>query len=553
MTALSSHLRPAPYPYGLLTLRLLGKLGGKNRCFLREPLDVSFAIPLNHDSLVLSIPCDWSSDEATDTPEHDGKSEKMIIDSSEIDSDKKRADATDAEHRVVLPLERAVEVLQLVALSSGKGEALKKEETTAGDDSDQIKLRWEEYHKLGSLVADRIDISEYCANVVEETKQDQAKAALKVVRSALAMVIELQNGHEDICLDRALSVSEELASKGELPNPVDFESDTGSLRKTSNGRTVRTEKFKIICKGLMFASAIDPIREEAAALVKGVASHVFLLLMCLRPHISRIDAFGSPIPGSSGDATTAKMEKEDSEEAVESQDEGVQTARSDSNPLGCFLLTGPFIGKADPFVLNEAIAEVLVESSPRTQCVVLDLIRSLLQTSQGPSGEKATSNEATEASMPPVLCPSDYDMFFESLIAALCRACLSSPWNSRSGLYEAIFLIMDGLGPKWGSRFEVEVIHVALLGLKTAPKDIPVAAIKAFQFFSRACATLYSSPTPATGTEGPLIRDPIMVVDREEMETGSDGRRSSSGCTSPSQAVVQMLVGELASVKHILR
>ena len=36
MKALSIHLRPAPYPYGLLTLRLLGKLGGKNRRVLRH-------------------------------------------------------------------------------------------------------------------------------------------------------------------------------------------------------------------------------------------------------------------------------------------------------------------------------------------------------------------------------------------------------------------------------------------------------------------------------------------------------------------------------------
>jgi transformation/transcription domain-associated protein len=40
MVALSRHLRPAPYPYGLLTLRLLGKLGGKNREFLREPMSL---------------------------------------------------------------------------------------------------------------------------------------------------------------------------------------------------------------------------------------------------------------------------------------------------------------------------------------------------------------------------------------------------------------------------------------------------------------------------------------------------------------------------------
>ena len=58
MTALSNHLRPAPYPYGLLTLRLLGKLGGKNRCFLRDPLDVMSG---NREERVLSLPYEWAS------------------------------------------------------------------------------------------------------------------------------------------------------------------------------------------------------------------------------------------------------------------------------------------------------------------------------------------------------------------------------------------------------------------------------------------------------------------------------------------------------------
>ena len=36
--ALWSHLRPAPYPWGGRSLQLLGKLGGRNRRFLKEPL-----------------------------------------------------------------------------------------------------------------------------------------------------------------------------------------------------------------------------------------------------------------------------------------------------------------------------------------------------------------------------------------------------------------------------------------------------------------------------------------------------------------------------------
>lgn len=40
MQTLSRHLRPAPYQYGLLTVRLLGKLGGRNRQFLRDPMPI---------------------------------------------------------------------------------------------------------------------------------------------------------------------------------------------------------------------------------------------------------------------------------------------------------------------------------------------------------------------------------------------------------------------------------------------------------------------------------------------------------------------------------
>ena len=36
MTSVSLHLRPAPYLYGMLALRVLGKLGGRNRRFLRD-------------------------------------------------------------------------------------------------------------------------------------------------------------------------------------------------------------------------------------------------------------------------------------------------------------------------------------------------------------------------------------------------------------------------------------------------------------------------------------------------------------------------------------
>ena len=40
MTALCDNLRPAPFHYGTIALRLLGKLGGRNRRFLSEPMQL---------------------------------------------------------------------------------------------------------------------------------------------------------------------------------------------------------------------------------------------------------------------------------------------------------------------------------------------------------------------------------------------------------------------------------------------------------------------------------------------------------------------------------
>jgi hypothetical protein len=54
------HLRPAPYPYGLLTLRLLGKLGGKNRKVLREPIDICDPTSFKEYAQRLGVECSWA-------------------------------------------------------------------------------------------------------------------------------------------------------------------------------------------------------------------------------------------------------------------------------------------------------------------------------------------------------------------------------------------------------------------------------------------------------------------------------------------------------------
>ena len=531
---LSSHLRPAPYPYGLLTLRLLGKLGGKNRCFLREPLDV---MPFERESNVLSLSCDWAMGD-TDEGQNNTKT-KSAEATKNVDTSMDEADGGDDKLNITLPLERAVEVLQLIALSSDNEKPSEMKGVTDDDRSSGIKLKWKEFRKLRTVGPDRVDIKEYCSDVVAETKRCQAEAALCVLRSALAAIIDFdeETSRRDnrYCLDYQDSTANmKMAAEGS----DDHQGGVVAQRKAWSTQKVRTSTLKKICMGLMYASAIDPIKEEARSLFKGFYSHVFSLVVSLGQHILRTDSYGSRISSDVEDETTAKRETDKSSREGEDGD-----CKGGSYPLGCFLLTGPFVGKADPLVLNEAISEVLGGSSRRAQRVALDAIRDLLTRLRGSS--KTPGKAGISDSL------DDCDVFFESLISALFQASLSARWNSRSGINDGIFLLMDGLGQKWCDRFEVEAMHVAILGLKTAPRDIPVAAIQAFQFFARICDNLYKSPTLSIATVDSVILDPLLDASCEDQ----DGEESNVAANraSPSEDVVNMLICELASAKQIMR
>jgi hypothetical protein len=522
MTALSSHLRPAPYPYGLLTLRLLGKLGGKNRCFLREPLDV---MPVSRECLPLSLPCDWSvGDESADEEPVETKRSRSGDDTMNAGVDQ------DGEVKIALPLERAVEVLRLISLSSEHEKPPEEKEGYTDDDgSSGVKLKWDEFQKLRSVNPDQIDIKEYCADVIAETKRGQAEAAYCVVRSALATILDLEAKKSDpgirSCLD--FTGTAEGASKGGASR----EEDVISQRMSLTSQKIRSATLKTICEGLMYACAIDFTKEEASSLFKGFVSHVFLLVVSLSEHIKKIDSYGSHVSADDMDETDDAKGEEDSDSS------------GGSYPLGCFLLTGPFVGKADPLVLNESIAEVLVGPSKSAQKVALEAITVLIQMSRG-SSKKSGKADASDSL-------DECDVFFESLISALFQASLSAPWNSRSGIHEAIFLVMDGLGRQWSDRFEVEAMHVALLGLKEAPKDIPVASVQAFQFFAGVCNRLYTSPTLLSANSGDFVQDPLTGISKEKQDP--EEKKAAANYASPSEGVVSMLIGELASVKQIVR
>ena len=133
-----------------------------------------------------------------------------------------------------------------------------------------------------------------------------------MIRSLLAMVLDVQQMKAGDIENTGgdFKPSTRQSSEGFVRDDVDTSDDTmGSQRKTSTAQNdMKTEQLKIICMGLMYASSIEPVKEEATALLKGFLSHIFHLIVSLRHHILRIDAFGCNISSSSAEAQTTNEE-----------------------------------------------------------------------------------------------------------------------------------------------------------------------------------------------------------------------------------------------------
>jgi len=209
MQSLSRHLRPAPYPYGLLTLRLLGKLGGKNRQFLREPL-VICGPEKSLEGLSLTIECSWEDNEA--------------------------AAGEKADSQIALPLsiDRCVEILKSIALAQPSADIYTDSSTGSIPSDRKETIPWAESSLLWNCRIENVDLGAYSENVMEETKKAQAMASLTVVQTAIDAFEE---------------------ARGE-------ENDTA----------MKEPRTRRILMGLLFACAIEYTEEKAISFVKDIVA-----------------------------------------------------------------------------------------------------------------------------------------------------------------------------------------------------------------------------------------------------------------------------------------
>lgn len=515
LVGLTSHLRPAPYPYGLLALRLLGKLGGKNRRFLRN--EIVLPSMCTEAALAdLSMECQWPSCiESWKSP----KNEEANL---------------SGKFSVRLPLDSAVRALKTAAQINFK--TLKSVREREEDGEFGVVLRQISRNSLMTESIDVIDLATYCYDVAVDTVNDQSRSAVCVLGTVLAELLDLDQMPPDLA-----RIEQRAGSDTDSPGQEEQTrgSGTSSVQQKS-------ECLKTIMKGFLFGLSVDSVQQESLVCAKGMFLYFLAILTSWHEHVIRVDANGSPLSegGAVNHMDPSCNEVETSRTTVsDSKDAGKGASLSAElgslRPFGYFELTSPF-NQLNPFVICDAIAEMISDPSSTIQTNVLQFFEEVLRESLASAGSTSIptsiriegTNKARLA-------------FYETLLEALCRFAVTKSWNVMSALRNSILVMINLLGSSWARQYEVELVHAAISSVKNAGREIPHAGVKAFQFFASIFMALYGKP--ANWDSISFVSDILSVEKDNQVFTKMEE------ATLPSDAVLNLLIIELASTKQLVR
>lgn len=540
MLALTLHLQPAPYPYGLLCLRLIGKLGGKNRLFLQEIMSQN----RDENELItahqLSLQCEWLCQSSPESNEVSDEMEPKVSTSSFL---------------LPLPLERAVEVLRLTAKSP---KIVVKKDGKSNIQSTPIV----DWHCSEALFQDSrcLDINSLTVDFLENTKKEQSKAAFAVIKGALASVLDVNDGGvlpvdcNGTCSNEEEKIESLLEASGN--------NESGDA---SADVDVNTEAFRRICDGLFAAAAVDGLREEAMGLLKGVAAHVLLVVSSNERYIARIDGDGS---------ATDPFQNPDEYESSDHIDGKVKPLK----PFGCFRLSGPLDGDINPFAFNQSLVDAFSSGSALAATEVIHFVIEMFGKINSKIAEKKNGDKDADDGEEEVAVGGNKDgstegegvkeegiesnlmdkssvvdlngnscgkILFEQLLSEFCLACFSNEWIDRTGVMDGIILLMRKLGLGWCKHFEVALLHTAIFAVKDAPSHVANACEDAMFFFVRVTSFFYGSPASWEGS--PDIYD-ILSPDGYSQVLSSAAKP-----VSVSKASLTLVVAEIASTNALVR
>lgn len=500
MKALSTHLRPAPYPYGLLTLRLLGKLGGKNRRVLRDPMEVQRCAPA-FESLNGRLTMDFMWKQGQETIE---------------DPDAGRGNLS-----IPVSLEKCLDLLKKASFIHA---TLSSDLAT---NTNVSSVRWNEWERIMSCDIEKVDMIPLCKEVVQTTISSQVEAALQVLRASLLQMTKFENDGFELVGFNDDPTQEDGCLSPDLRNHTD-------MRSITTRRAVYNHRLETIVLGMLHGCMCSP---DELSFVKGFVSNVFGLVSRNQESILRVDASGSSLETDSDDK----------------EDMNLGSLR----PFGYFEMTGELDCSVNPFVFNRAVARFLSRQPQLTTSVGLDLLKFMVNLPMASGRSKDNANEKSGS----LELDWGSEAFFENLLSCICEQCVHSDWSSRGDLHSALCVMVETLGSTWGRKYENEFMNVALFSVKSSPREVSIAGLNSFRFLTKMCCCLYGVPPfmQIISESQPLTFDLLSPWRKKNpLETPPPSDQSSNASKTqfvacPNDDVVQMLLIEIASTKNLTR
>lgn len=503
MATLSTHLQPAPYQYGLLTLRLLGKLGGKNRAFLQSPMVIS-----------------EQEESMNGCPIVECKLNSLTNSSSSVED----------SFSVEVPLKCAMDVLMKVSEIPQDNLVNRKQKVEL--DHIQSLLCTENYLKTEYL-------SVFKEGVLYGTVAEQANAAFVMVRIATSMVFNLE--------ENANTGDGILFRRQEISIGVKEDDGNGMFANFPSSVFQSDAVVKCIIRALLYSSIIEGLQADASILLEGIMQHFMFAIVSHSDCVRREDDLGD-LSSTDNDGNS----KEIGNERVSVVQNGKLHPLV---PFGRFVFTGVLKTGVNYFIMNEVLPEVLSSGQMRLENKALEVIRSLVGLLQREeiAGSPSKNSSTMDADGVQDQSLAMGKQCVENLLYNFCQTCMTCGWESRSGLFRGVCLVLNLMEQAWCQKFEVELILVAIFCLKDCPSEASLGQKEALVFYFQLLALLYVN-RPKYATTLKIKHEfalPAGCSDSSTPDTPLSPARAE--LTPHSDAVPSLLLTELVSSKAVVR
>jgi len=511
MTALSLHLRPMPYTYGPLAAKLLGKLGGKNRLFIKDPLppwasrsfNSSFPLHPNASDLHAVFEWDVSSTSSMAT---------LTSSTSSLPSIGSEMDIANGEHIVKLPLDKCISSVcallnRLVqtnpaatflssssrpAASSGISAAPPSSSSLSGSHSASVTGTGSSTTTTTTSAGKEIWEHERASQ--EALLQKHKDSAMDFLVSCLAFLIKVDTTNGVAggdAMDTSsggnispLSNAEPSPSQPRMGNLHRFNqilnAHANDFNETIVSNVARDKELlhkqnallRDLLKTLMVVASDAYLEGQARPLLQGLAAHFLTVVCCCT---RRKGGAGQAGDDASGEGESSQPTSTTTGNA------GARARVWDFSSSNLDVRQQPSTWELDesaqeetlsPFELNEAIVEAFLDGRAGVHEVGSWVIQMTVTTARDlsflPPKNKFDDDESRLTAA----------LFFEHLLNALLKSCYRKAGRAKLGAARGLRELCQHMDSEWVQQHEVAIVRDLLFILKDQPADAPLTVVE---------------------------------------------------------------------------